>query len=37
MKKTYNTPKLATFGTVEALTKGLGIGSELLFFSKDLI
>jgi hypothetical protein len=37
MKKTYSTPKLATFGTVEALTKGLGIGNELLFFSKDLI
>jgi hypothetical protein len=37
MKKTYNTPKLATFGTVEALTKGLGIGNELLILSKDLI
>ncbi len=37
MKKIYSTPKLATFGTVESLTKGIGIGSTELFFSKDLV
>ena len=38
MKKIYSSPKLATYGTVEALTKGVGIGSaELVVFSKDLI
>jgi hypothetical protein len=37
MKKTYSTPKLAIFGTVESLTKGLGLGSTETIFSKDLI
>lgn len=37
MKKDYSAPKLAVFGTVENLTKGLGFGSTETIFSKDLI
>ncbi len=37
MVKTYSKPKLAIFGEVEDLTKGVGIGSELLILSKDII
>jgi hypothetical protein len=37
MKKDYIAPKLAVFGTVESLTKGLGIGTTEAIFSKDLI
>jgi hypothetical protein len=37
MKKDYSAPKLAVFGTVESLTKGLGIGSSELFLTKDII
>ena len=37
MKKSYSSPKLAVFGTVENLTKGLGIGRTETIFSKDLI
>ncbi len=37
MKKMYSKPALAIFGGVEALTKGVGIGSELIIFSKDII
>jgi len=37
MKKTYRAPVLAVFGTVENLTRGLGIGRTETIFSKDLI
>jgi len=37
MKKAYSTPRLAIFGSVEELTKGLGIGETETIFSKDLI
>jgi hypothetical protein len=37
MKKAYTTPSLAVFGTVETLTRGLGIGRTETVFSKDLI
>ena len=38
MKKIYSSPKLATYGTVETLTKGIGIGTaELVVFSKDIV
>ena len=38
MKKIYSTPKLAIYGTVESLTKGVGVGTaELFILSKDLV
>jgi len=37
LKKDYSAPKLAVFGTVESLTKGLGLGNTEAIFSKDLI
>lgn len=37
MRKAYIAPKLAIFGSVEALTKGLGLGRTETVFSKDLI
>jgi hypothetical protein len=38
MKKIYSVPRLAVFGSVEDLTKGIGFGGgELLVFSHDLI
>jgi len=38
MKKIYSTPKLAIYGTVESLTKGVGVGTaELFVLCKDLV
>ena len=37
MKKSYSSPKLAVFGTVENLTKGLGFGRTETIFSKDIL
>ena len=37
MKKDYSAPKLAVFGTVESLTKGLGFGNTEAVFSKDIL
>lgn len=36
MKK-YCAPKLTVYGAAEKLTAGVGLGSELLVLSKDLV
>lgn len=33
MKKTYDTPSLKVFGSLIELTKGIGIGGEILIFT----